>query len=439
MAIIEADVTTMQVAMAFDYGQIDEGIRDEVREAAKSIRAYGQSFKGSMVQIGKRLIEVKGMLDHGQFGEWIEAEFDMSDRMARNFMNVARRYDGKSEIISVLSDTVMCLLAAPSTPEAARVEVEQAALNGQRVRVKDAKKAAAKFTEPKPSKPRAEVKRVAEPYEAPKPTPTPAKVVYTEPKPEPVAEVETWAAGAVGLDRDWTEEEFDAYAEANEVIVPKPTLDPVVAQLIDPAIAVWTAAPGGLTWAVTHATVEQLQAALTLLPDALRKGRGPVLEAAIKKLGGAPVAVQPEPMPEPEPIVEPKPQRPGILTREWVIFVLTNAHPTTVDFATALKAATPDDLREAMAGFDQEEKHWRARLDAIKARFDELMAPDPRIAQAREGIDLINACRVWVRDNYLELTGLEVNTLGYWRDTAGMLERLESLVGILTGKEASGG
>ena len=126
--------------LGFDYSLIDEGIRDEVKEAARSIHQLGKAMQTSLIAIGKRLIEAKGMLPEGQFSAWIEAEFQLSQRSAQNFMNVARVYgDRGHEIISPLSDTVLYMLAAPSTPEAARVEVEQAAIEGKKVTVEFAK------------------------------------------------------------------------------------------------------------------------------------------------------------------------------------------------------------------------------------------------------------------------------------------------------------
>lgn len=151
--------------LGFDYSQVDEGIRDQVRDAAQKIRAYGESLKGSMIAIGKRLQEVKYMLPHGQFETWIEVEFGLSQRTAQNLMNVAKVYgERKSEIVSFLPDAVLYALAAPSTPEEVRVEIEQRAANGEHVKVADVReskqahteKAAVKFAEPKPAKARPE-------------------------------------------------------------------------------------------------------------------------------------------------------------------------------------------------------------------------------------------------------------------------------------------
>lgn len=142
------------------------------------------------------------------------------------------------------------------------------------------------------------------------------------------------------------------------------------------------------------------------------------------------VEPKPEPMPEPDDEdgfdVEPTPDQ-----QQWQQEYEASLAPDELE-AVALVAAE-----------QAEEDAERAERDAARPSFEnvpevvEAVAPDPRIAEARAGMELITAGRAWVRDNYLELTGLEVNTLAYWRDTAMMLERLQSLVDILTRKEVS--
>lgn len=61
-------------------------------------------------------------------------------------------------------------------------------------------------------------------------------------------------------------------------------LDPTVKALISREISITTFE--GLPSAVKAASVEQLQEALELLSAELRRGRGPVLEIAIRKKAG---------------------------------------------------------------------------------------------------------------------------------------------------------
>lgn len=151
--------------LRFDYEQVDEAHRGQVMQAAVQIKASADRMRDSIFAIGNRLLEVKDYLPHGQFGEWLRVEFDLSVRMAQNMMNVAREYGGKSETVSLLSDSVLYLLAAPSTPAEAREAVEQqVAVTG------------------KPPT-RTEVKRVIDKHR-PAPEPSRAKVVYVEPEPK---------------------------------------------------------------------------------------------------------------------------------------------------------------------------------------------------------------------------------------------------------------
>jgi hypothetical protein len=114
--------------LRYDYGQIDEDKREQVQEAALDILAHGKRAKESIIGMGQRLIDVKAILPEWTFTAWVKTEFELSDRMAQNMMNVARQYGERPEIISVLNDTVLYLLSAPSTPESARDEIEQIAI-----------------------------------------------------------------------------------------------------------------------------------------------------------------------------------------------------------------------------------------------------------------------------------------------------------------------
>lgn len=66
---------------------------------------------------------------HGAFLPWIEAEFGMAERTARNFMKVAEKYAGKSAIVADLQPTALYALAT-SEPEV-REEVERLIAAGE--------------------------------------------------------------------------------------------------------------------------------------------------------------------------------------------------------------------------------------------------------------------------------------------------------------------
>jgi hypothetical protein len=51
----------------------------------------------SQSAIGQKLIKVKELLGHGKFVEWIELEFDWSDRQARRLMTIASEFSKRTD------------------------------------------------------------------------------------------------------------------------------------------------------------------------------------------------------------------------------------------------------------------------------------------------------------------------------------------------------
>jgi Protein of unknown function (DUF3102) len=94
-------------------------------ENVASIRQLSKRVIGDVIEIGRRLSDCKTLLGHGKWLSWIESEFSWTDRKARNFIAAYEFARSKSEKISDLGIDVssLYLLAAPSTPEKARVEV----------------------------------------------------------------------------------------------------------------------------------------------------------------------------------------------------------------------------------------------------------------------------------------------------------------------------
>lgn len=127
--------------LQWDYSQVSPLHRKEVEDAAVDIAVSGRRMTASVMAIGAALMRAKKLLAHGQFEDWCRVEFGMSERTAQNMMNVTRTFDGKSEKISLLSDSTLYLLAAPSTPEAVREAViEQAERTGVSPSVAEVKK-----------------------------------------------------------------------------------------------------------------------------------------------------------------------------------------------------------------------------------------------------------------------------------------------------------
>jgi hypothetical protein len=121
-------------ALRFDYSQIEDATsRESLRQAAIAIKPRLKRAAEDLFAIGQTLMEVKELLPHGQWGEWLEAEFGLSDRTARNFMYVAERLFPKSEKFSVLPASVLYELAAPSTAETVIAQAEEKLDSGETV------------------------------------------------------------------------------------------------------------------------------------------------------------------------------------------------------------------------------------------------------------------------------------------------------------------
>lgn len=98
---------------SFDYMLIDPLIATEARSIAENIR---YRLHISVTETGKDLIATKSKLPHGAFGNWLRAEFGMSDTTAQNYMTAARFIVGKSTKFGNLPPSTIYALAAPSAP-----------------------------------------------------------------------------------------------------------------------------------------------------------------------------------------------------------------------------------------------------------------------------------------------------------------------------------
>lgn len=94
-----------------------------------------------IIDIGRDLIAVKAALGHGHFLRWIEAEFNMTERMAQHFVRVADRFgEANAKDLSHLSAYALQALAAPSTPDEIVEEVTERASNGEAFTAADIKR-----------------------------------------------------------------------------------------------------------------------------------------------------------------------------------------------------------------------------------------------------------------------------------------------------------
>jgi hypothetical protein len=151
-AVLGTPDQLIRAQLRYDYSLIPDASRNRVQSAAVDIVRHGKRAQESLILIGERLLEIKEILDHGQFTAWCETEFSFTQRTAQHMMNVAQTFGGeKRNGFSLLGDATLYMLAAPSTPEAAREQViTEAEATGSRPSVARVKEVIAQH-KPEPS------------------------------------------------------------------------------------------------------------------------------------------------------------------------------------------------------------------------------------------------------------------------------------------------
>jgi protein gp37 len=104
-----------------------------VAHAASDIRALLTHTAQNVITIGQKLQAVKAVLPHGQWEAWLRQEFDWSLSSAVKMIQVAERFKSVNLTDLRLDVSSLYLLAAPSTPSAARAEAVALAQNGEAI------------------------------------------------------------------------------------------------------------------------------------------------------------------------------------------------------------------------------------------------------------------------------------------------------------------
>lgn len=123
----------------FDYDCLPSTEALNVKLSAERIRVKLKRANEDIFEIGQDLLETKRVLGHGNFGNWLKAEFDMSVSTATKIMQVAENLGGKFVTVTNLKTKALYELAAPSTPESVIEEVESRLNAGQAVTAEDIK------------------------------------------------------------------------------------------------------------------------------------------------------------------------------------------------------------------------------------------------------------------------------------------------------------
>jgi hypothetical protein len=117
----------------FDYAVLSPQVRILVQGKTSELKSLMRRSAQDIIDIGQKLTEVKQQLGHGNFRDWLKAEFGWSVRTATRFMQVATQFKCANLAHLNIAVSALYLLAQPSTPEKARQEVLELAKEGEHI------------------------------------------------------------------------------------------------------------------------------------------------------------------------------------------------------------------------------------------------------------------------------------------------------------------
>lgn len=123
--------TSISQANIFDYAVLDSQVRLNVEGRTARIHARNRRMAGDVIANGLDLIAVKADLEHGQFELWLRSEFNWGLTTAWRFVRVAEVFKSSNLEDIGIATSALYLLAAPSTPEPARIEALERAESGE--------------------------------------------------------------------------------------------------------------------------------------------------------------------------------------------------------------------------------------------------------------------------------------------------------------------
>lgn len=77
------------------------------------INFYKNQTATGIIEIGKRLIEAKAQLPHGEWGKWLEEKVEFSQRTANQFMKVASEFPNSQALANIGQTKIFALLDLP--------------------------------------------------------------------------------------------------------------------------------------------------------------------------------------------------------------------------------------------------------------------------------------------------------------------------------------
>lgn len=83
----------------------------------REARMYSEAMVMNLFQLGRVLMEAKDLCIHGEWGDWLKKNTDMSDRHAQQIMGVYRRFGDRPTFSAIDKSKLFSMLALPEGTE----------------------------------------------------------------------------------------------------------------------------------------------------------------------------------------------------------------------------------------------------------------------------------------------------------------------------------
>lgn len=138
----------------FNYDALQEETREFAREHAEAIHQLSRQMTNTVVEIGRRLHEVKARMNTMTWNAWLRAEFRWAQSTASNYMRVFEKF-GELDCLDRFQHTALIELSkkrvdARAVDEAVKLASEGAMISRKRARQLMTKFATAENPAPKP-------------------------------------------------------------------------------------------------------------------------------------------------------------------------------------------------------------------------------------------------------------------------------------------------
>ena len=107
------DITMTNTELEATQEQEVEARPLEIIEA--EIWLYKRQACGAMIEIGRRLIEAKAQLSHGEWLPWLKEKVDFSEASAQRFIRLAKEYSNPSPVTDLGASKALILLGLPAS------------------------------------------------------------------------------------------------------------------------------------------------------------------------------------------------------------------------------------------------------------------------------------------------------------------------------------